>query len=150
MVYGYLRKRLGNDQDAEDLTADVFLSCYKALDSYDPAKASVKTWLFVIVNNRLKNFWRSKKPQADAERVAEEDWGVQGPSIMLRSMMLEETRAQIAEALKQLPEQQRRVVVLKYFKGLSAAQIGEQLQMSEGNVRVVLHRTLQKMRGLVQ
>ena len=150
LVYGYLRKQTGNSQDAEDLAADVFLSCYKALDSYDPEKASVTTWLFVIVNNRLKNYWRGKRPRARASRVAEEDWGVQGPSIMLRSMMLEDTRKQIAGALEHLDERQRQIVVCKFFQQMTAAEIAEKMEMSESNVRVTLHRALKEMRRYVQ
>ncbi len=150
LVYGYVRKHVGNDQDAEDLTADIFLACYKALDSYDPARASVRTWLFVIVNNRLKNFYRDKKPRVNNENVAEEDWGVQGPSIMMRSMALQDSRRQIAEALKSLPEQHRQIVVDKFFNELSTAQIAEKMQLSEGNVRVILHRSLKEMKRFVR
>ena len=57
-VYLYLFKRIRHQQDAEDLANDVFLACYKNFGSYDPAKASMITWIFVIASNRLKNYYR--------------------------------------------------------------------------------------------
>lgn len=150
IVYGYLFKRLSSASDAEDLTADVFLACYKAFGGYDPERASISTWLFVIVNNRLKNFYRDRKPQVDADNVAEEAWGVQGDSIMLRSMALHETRKQVAEALKHLPERERQVVVCKYFNEMTAAQIADQMGLTESNVRTILHRSLKELQRYVR
>lgn len=58
-VHRYLYRKIGNVQDAEDLTADIFEYCYRQFNTFDPQKASIKTWLYVIVNSRYKNYLRS-------------------------------------------------------------------------------------------
>ena len=60
-VYWYIFKRVNHIEESQDLTADIFCACYKYFDSYDPEKSSVGTWLYVIVNNKLKNYYRAKK-----------------------------------------------------------------------------------------
>jgi RNA polymerase sigma-70 factor (ECF subfamily) len=45
-VYGFIFRRLRHKESTEDLTGDIFYSCYKNYNSYDPAKASLKTWIF--------------------------------------------------------------------------------------------------------
>ena len=60
-VYRYVLKRVYNDQIAEDLTMDVFYSVWSKFEQFDETKASFQTWLYVIVNNKLKNYYRDHK-----------------------------------------------------------------------------------------
>ena len=60
LVHAFLRKRGVQDADASDLTQEVLVSVAGAIDSfeYDPQRCSFRHWLFTIVDNRLRNFWR--------------------------------------------------------------------------------------------
>ena len=60
-VYWYIYKKINHIENAQDLAGDVFCSCYKNFNNYDPQKSSITTWLYVIVNNRLKNYYRDRK-----------------------------------------------------------------------------------------
>src|SRR6185503_20652737 len=58
-VYAYLRRLVGDEHAAEDLTQDVFLQAHRALPSYDPAR-DPRPWLFTIATNKLRDHWRSR------------------------------------------------------------------------------------------
>ena len=58
MVLGYIMHHIGNLDVAEDLCSDVFVKAYSALDRFDPAKASVSTWLYTIMRNTLTDYYR--------------------------------------------------------------------------------------------
>ena len=60
-VFWYIYKKINHTEDAQDLAGDVFCACFRNFDNYDPQKSSITTWLYVIVNNRLKNYYRDRK-----------------------------------------------------------------------------------------
>ena len=53
-VFGYIRSKISSAEDAEDLTADVFLKVCEKLGTYDESKASLSTWIYTITRNTLR------------------------------------------------------------------------------------------------
>ncbi len=148
-VYLYLFKRIRHQQDAEDLANDVFLACYKNFGSYDPAKASMITWIFVIASNRLKNYYRDRREffYLDDRAHASE---LPAGEPLEQAVLLEEGRAAVRDAIDALPERQREIVLLRYFRGLNSNEIGERIGASPGNVRVLLNRALGRLRAYLE
>lgn len=62
-IIAYISKRISSQEDAEELTGDIFLNLYKNRGSYEKEKSSMETWLFAITNNRLKNYYRDRKDE---------------------------------------------------------------------------------------
>jgi len=147
-VHRYLYRKTGNVQDAEDLTADIFEYCYRQFNTFDPQKASIKTWLYVIVNSRYKNYLRSRRCFEDIDDYMEFTASDEAP--MEQAAEMECERELLARALEQLPERQRKIVVQKYFCDKSAAEIAENLGMTQVNVRVQLYRAIQQMKTFIQ
>lgn len=143
-VFGYVFKKVANYSVAEDITMEVFLSCYKNFDRFDPQKASFQTWLYVIVNNKLKNYYRDKKEYDDIDECME--YTGQFEDDIIAAENLKDMRNALAEALETLSEPQKSIVIMKYFKNMQAGEIGEKLGLSSGNVRVQLSRALNKLR----
>lgn len=144
-VLGYLRKHTDSLQDAEDLANQAFMSCYEKFDSYDSTKAAVSTWLFVIVKNALKNYYRGKKYGISLDDP-DNGLNLSDGSEMEKAAELTVIRKEIAKALESLDEDKRRVVILKYFSDKSTREIAEQTGFSEANVRVILNRSLHKLK----
>ena len=69
-VYRYIRKRIHIAEETEDLTQTVFEYCYKSYELFDPVKSSISTWLYLIVNSRLKNYYRGRKESDDIGNYA--------------------------------------------------------------------------------
>lgn len=142
-VVHYINNKIGNLSDAEDLASEVFLYAYKNYEEYDPEKSSVNTWLYLIVNSRLKNHYRDAKSYVDLETVV----GVLvDESVDLeKCIYLEEIGLQLRKAISRLPEKQAEIVRMSYFKHYSCKDIAERLNMTPGNVRVQLSRALDKL-----
>ncbi len=133
--------------DAEDLTSQVFLYCFEHWGQYDPAKASQASWVYLVARSRLKNFWRDRKQFVNLEELSDvlPDTG----SEVEQAQLLDEQREALAAALGQLAENQRSMVILRYFQGLSAQEIAWKLHMSPGAVRTQLSRTLGRLEGML-
>ena len=145
-VVQYIYKKLGNMQDSEDLASDVFMYCYSHYDNYDPEKSSLNTWLYLIVNSRLKNRYRDAKTYVDLEELV----GVIPDETvdMDAGIYLQQLRTSLENALKKLPERQRRIVTMRYFEDRSNAEIAEIMSMTPGNVRVQLSRALDALEAM--
>lgn len=143
-VFGYISKKIFDEQIAEDLTMDVFYSVWDKFDSFDESKASFQTWLYVIVNNKLKNYYRDRKVIAefDDSCAIEDD---QADDI-ISAIHLQYLRDHLYAALEGLNDIQRKIVVLKYFNDMNASEIAYNTGLSPGNVRIQLKRALDKIR----
>ncbi len=138
----YIEKRLRNIQEAEDLAEDVFLYCFAHYEEYDPEKSSRLTWLYVIINSRLKNAYRDRKYYVDLESVA----GVLSDTSVDMDMCLylEQVGHAVRKILEKLPSRQRKVIELRYFEERSSEEAAEIMQTTPGNIRVMLNRALKK------
>lgn len=139
----YLFVHTGCREDAEDILQEVFASCYKARESFDPEKCNEQAWLFILARNRLKNYYRDRKVHSSLEDMDME------PSdyvdVNEEAVQLMECREMIAKALEYLDERSRIVVVLRFFENRSCRDIAEGLGITEGNVRVIQNRALHQM-----
>ena len=129
---------------AEDLTMDVFCTVWDKFEVFDESKASFQTWLYVIVNNKLKNYYRDRKDNVELdESIAIED---NQADEIVEAIQLQDMREQLYTALEELNETQRKIVIYKYFKDMNANEIADLLGLSAGNVRILLKRALDKIR----
>lgn len=67
-------KLIENAHDAEDLTEEAFVYCYRRYADYDPGKSALSTWLYLVVNSRIKNYYRDRKEAVDLEELAPASW----------------------------------------------------------------------------
>ena len=143
-VFRFIYKRLDNHHEAEDLTSEVFLYCYKNYDRYDPSKSAINTWLFLVAKSKLKTFYRDQKSHLDLSDF--EDWLLADEYDMSRAVYLEQLRDFLAKQLKLLPEKQQQAIVMRYFQEKEFDEIAEALDTSAGNVRVMLTRAMAKLK----
>ena len=145
-VYSYFEKRISNADDAQDLTMEVFLKCWDKYNSFNPQKASMITWIFVVARNKLKNYYRDKKTFLDIDETGEaQDIEIDYEDEIIEAEYYTYMRKHIAKALELLPENQKQIVILKYYKNLSSYEIAVRLGLTAGNVRVLLSRGISKM-----
>lgn len=142
-MLSYVRGKLGNTQDAEDLTSEVFLYCYSRYDTYDPEKSSITTWLYLIVNSRVKNYYRDHVSYVDYDEVADV---MQAQGVDLDAgVYLEQLYTALMSAIRELPWRQQQIVMMRYFENRSSEEIGQILGIRPSNVRVLLSRALNKL-----
>lgn len=143
-VVHYLSSHTASVQDAEDIANNAFMICYNKYDTYDNSRASRVTWLYVIVKNLLKNYYRDKKDHVSLDDETSNVIAAYTDE-MEAAAELTEMRGMLAQALKTLDEDKRQIVILRYFHDRSSKEIADITGHSEGNVRVILNRSLKKL-----
>lgn len=143
-VFHYLIKKVSSVQAAEDLAMDTFTVCLQKFDSFDPTRASFGTWLYVIANNKLKNYYRDHKifDEMDETYSLQEDF----EDSILAAEYLSSMRDALCDALETLPQVQREIVIYKYFHNKNSNEIALLVGLTPGNVRQQLSRTLGKLK----
>jgi RNA polymerase sigma-70 factor (ECF subfamily) len=139
---------LRNRREAEDVAHDVFLEVWRRAHSYDPARASVRAWLFLMMRcralDRRKSAAFSLSTSLDAPGMDVPGIESPAPGGAEASLAVDQRRA--VEALARLPESQRDVVVLGYFEGLSSSEIAGELGVPIGTVKSRVAAALRALR----
>lgn len=143
-VFRFYRKRTDSLQDAEDLTADVFLYCYKNFDRFDPTKSSITTWLYLIAKSLLKTHYRDRKQNLNLSDF--EEWLLSDDPEITRAVYLEQLRGCIAQHIRLMPEKYQKALIMRYFYDKDFDEIAKALHTSYGNVRVIISRAISKLR----
>jgi RNA polymerase sigma factor (sigma-70 family) len=134
-LFAYLAGLLRDRSAAEEVTAQAFERAWRRRRQLDPGRGSPRAWLFGIARNAGLDELRRRSRVAELQEVAGED-------------MTEATaeRAAVRQALGSLSGRERELVALKYFAGLSNAEIAAVVGTSESNAGTRLHRVIQKLR----
>lgn len=144
-VYTQAFRLVGDPQEAEDVTQDAYLRMFRSLDGFR-GESLFETWLYRIVANAALSHLRRRKRFGelllDDPRELEESRPVEGPG---PEIVVD--RQVLAAALAELPASLRVPLVLKDVYGLSCQEIGEQLGVSEGAVKVRLHRGRRRLQS---
>ena len=144
-VYGYVYQRLNDYAVAEDITSDVFAKIVEKISTFDPERASYLTWIFTITKNMVISYYRRKRDTEDIEelQIADEK------EDLLDAAIMKESSGVLAEALKDLPEKHRDIMIARYYYDYSFKQIGDMLDMTEAHARVTHGRILKKLKELI-
>jgi RNA polymerase sigma factor (sigma-70 family) len=136
----------GNAADAEDAAQDAFVKAWRALGRFREG-APFRAWLLQIVANEARNRRRSAGRRAHlALRAAtEEPSGDAAPSPEA-SLLSADARETLLAAVNELPEDQRNVIALRFFVGLSEAEVAETLSLPTGTVKSRSARALERLR----
>lgn len=142
-VLRYLSSRVSIAEDAENLAQDVFLKLYAKADLYDETKSSISTWIFNITRNTLTDHQRSMAYRRHEELPAVI---VDDSKDILGDIIAEEQLELLADALEQLEEEERRLVILHYYSGCTLTKIAETLDRPYGQVKRLHNKALQKLK----
>lgn len=142
LLLAVARRILGDERDPEDLVHDVFLEVWKRAAGYDASRASVRTWLLVRLRSRALDRVKSAHETRMVSRAPERFTNLSDDT---SSSPSSDTRA-ISTALDALSDDQRRVVLLAYFEGLSGPEIAECMAIPIGTVKSRLSAAIARLR----
>jgi RNA polymerase sigma-70 factor (ECF subfamily) len=145
-VYRFLYSRVGNREDAEDLTSETFLAAARHLDTRR-SEASIARWLFTVARTRLADHWRRHYRKGAAIPFDELHMEIMPHD--LDPVPSEETDQLVTEILHALPERYRRVLELRFLRGYSVNETAQELAMTPENAKVLQHRALARADKLV-
>ena len=129
-VMGYLRARIRNTAEAEDLCSEIFEKVLRKAEGYDQSKAAVGTWIFTITRNTLIDHYRKTKP------TEELDENLADGAELDEDLLNAETLGELASALRTLPEQLRDIIVLRYYDGKPLTEVAQLMNLSYGAVKL--------------
>ena len=139
-VLGYIYARLRSVSEAEDLCEDVFEKIQLRLDSYDPGKAALGTWIYTITRNSVIDYYRKSRPSSELNESLADDTAVDD------ALLNDETLRELAEALLALPDQLRQIVVLRYYDEMPLTEIAKRLRLSYGATKLRHTKALNLLR----
>lgn len=144
-VYTYANRAIGAEK-AKDLTQEVFLSAWRARESFDPHRGSLGGWLMGITKNRLIDSYRKAGRRLDEAELSEP---VRSRLVSNdhRSFQTLTDRMVLASALAMLPDRQRDVLTLAFWGDQTQQQIAEETGLPLGTVKSDMRRGLLKLRA---
>ena len=142
--YAYLR--IGDRAEAEDLAGDVFLRALESLKSYKERGVPMGAWLFRIAHNLVVDHLRKK---AKRKTIPIDDLQIEsGINLaMVAEKKIEMER--VTKAMEQLSQQQREVLGLRFFSGLTSGEAARVLNKSDGAIREMQRAAIEKLRKLL-
>ena len=141
-VKSFLMKSGASHDVAEECAQDVMATLWRKAHMFDPAKASVSTWIFTIARNRRIDMLRKQR------RPEPEDlpWGPEAEPDQADAMALQEETDQLGHALAQLPEKQRTLIEKAYFGDLSHSEIAAETGLPLGTIKSRIRLALERLR----
>lgn len=147
-IFKFIYYKVSDADLADDLTNDVFVAVYKNLHTYDANKSFISTWLYAISYNRLKNYYKSRKATEYSIEYMLEMNIVPHPELH-DPLEQEELRLMLKNAMQKLPERNRKIILMKYYWGMTSREIGRNLNITPGNVRIILKRSLSTLNKML-
>ncbi|MDP8266360.1 MAG: sigma-70 family RNA polymerase sigma factor [Candidatus Aceula meridiana] len=143
-VYSISWRMSGNNEDAEEITQDVFLKVHKSLKNFE-RRSSLKTWIYRITINTTINYQKRKHLKTP---VSLDEVGIEKFASPLPSSPDEEIQDRVNKLLSVLNDDQKICMILRNIEGLSYEEIAQSLKININTVRTRLKRAREKLLSL--
>jgi RNA polymerase sigma-70 factor (ECF subfamily) len=140
-VYAYVVKRVRRREEAEDITSDVFHQALAKIRSFEWRGVPFSAWLIRIAANAITDRWRRTARESD-DPVPDDLEDTNAEDL--------EQRAALSQLVESLPAEQRRVVSMRFVEQKSIREIAQEIGKTEGAVKQLQFRALQKLRAQME
>jgi RNA polymerase sigma-70 factor (ECF subfamily) len=152
MLNGLLLRILERPEDAEEVLLDVYMKAWKYATRYTDKRGSVQAWLMIMARNAAIDRIRQKRAQPrtlafEPESTPEPESTDASPEEQTAER---ERRRRVQLVLNELPPEQREVVELAFFGGLTHAELAERLREPLGTIKSRIRMGLMRLRGLIE
>lgn len=147
-IYRYILFRVNDHNEAEDLTAKVFLAAWESLTSarQEPRIKNIRAWMYRIARNKVIDYHRTRKPQEPIEgnphKNLQSDW-------LEHELLDVVVSRELARGVRQLTASYQEVIILRFINQMSHAEVAEIMNITESHVRVLQYRALKQMREIL-
>jgi RNA polymerase sigma-70 factor (ECF subfamily) len=143
-IYRFVYYRLNqNKQIAEDLTSDIFLKAWEKRKKFNPAKSSLKTWLYTIARNSVIDIYRKKKKEINIEDINSDL--IFSEEVNENNNLMNFLKAK----LKLLNESEQELIILHYIEELEIKEVAVIIGKNYSATKVAINRALNKLKILV-
>jgi len=143
LIYSYVYSKVGNHQEAEDLTSQIFLKVVRGLDlKGDPR--SMRTWLFLVARTTIADYWRIhyRGTTRSLDDLLEAGW--EGPVDEGAALVNNSATELVQEILQALPERDREISTSRFLLHLSVRETAVRMGLTEANTKVLQYRALKR------
>jgi RNA polymerase sigma-70 factor (ECF subfamily) len=147
LVYSVVLRVVGDVADAEEVTMDVYTQVWRSAAAYDGSRGSVTSWLITLARSRAIDRLRSRSSRRQNETLFPETFDLPSSGLSPeRQSEATQTRRRVTAALQSLSPEQREVVRLAFFAGLTHSELAARLQQPLGTVKTRLRTGMMKLR----
>ncbi len=138
-VFSFVMKKVKNENDADEITVNVFSKVLSKLDLFDP-QFQFKTWILTIAQNTIIDFWRKKSRENQDPTENLEEVKNQFAKSPEELMISDEEEKNILKTIESLDENYKDIIKLRFFEEKSIKEIAEELGISVANTKVRVMR----------
>jgi len=146
-IFKYAFFKTGNAADGEDLASQVFSGALKNIRNFSWNGSSFASWLFRIAHNVVVDHWR-KRGQVVIEPI-DDHLGLAGGTDVAKTVIGRLQLEKLQAALGQLPDEQSKVVVLRFINGLSAKETAHTMGKTVGAIKAQQFRAVERLRDIM-
>ena len=144
-VYAYIVRRVRNRAETEDLTAEVFHQALANLKRFEWRGIPFAAWLFRIASNLISDRW-----QRSGHEVSDDSGLIEAAPVSPAEIEEVERRATLFRLVSTLPDEQQRVVVLRFVEQKSIKEVAQEIRKTEGAVKQLQFRAISNLRARME
>jgi len=155
-ILGYVLRRTANIEIAQDVTSEVFFKALKNLGKFHWRDVPFSSWLYRIATHEIANYFRDNKHRQSSLEEVSKLITISNPSAETELLEAEaelkrhEDFLLLHESISRLSVKYQEVITLRFFENKQIKEIGEILGKREGTIKSLLHRSLEKLRKLME
>ncbi len=142
-VRAYIQSRVGNSEDINDLCSEVFLEIMRQKERFSGEPKALSSWIFVITKRTVARFYRSYRPTDEIPEDIADDTDIEQQTVESEMLDL------LADALEQLEERLRDIILLHYYGDKTLSEIAAAMDMSYPNIKVLHKKALGQLKKLI-
>ena len=141
-IFNFIYYKTHHKETAEDLTSETFMKALTKINEFDEDKGAFSTWLYQIARNTVIDFYRTKKSNLNIDDI----WDLANEEDILCDLDTKEKLTEVKKYLKKLKSEQREIVILRVWEGMSYKEISEAVGKSEASCKMSFSRTIHQLR----
>lgn len=141
-IYSFVFYKTNHKETAEDLTSTVFMKALNSIKSFDVEVGTLQAWLYMIARNTIIDHYRTKKSDANIEDC----WDLSDKTDLSTELDSKIKLEKVAAYLKNIKSDQRDIIIMRVWQGMSHAEIAEVLGKSEASVKMKYSRAISSLR----
>jgi RNA polymerase sigma-70 factor, ECF subfamily len=147
LIYRYIYSKVGNREEAEDMTSQIFIKAVRDVDA-ERGPHSMQKWLFQVARTTIADYWRAyyRASISSLEELLDAGW--EGPFNEEVVIPSEAPNERVQRILEALPPQYREVLTCRFLLNLTIKETASQLGLTEANVKVLQFRALKRAADL--
>jgi RNA polymerase sigma-70 factor (ECF subfamily) len=144
-IYRFVYYKTHHKETAEDLTSRTFMKAYENIKTYRSTKASFSVWLYKIARNTVIDHYRTRKMTSNIEDV----WDLKDNTDIAENTDVKIKMEEISEYMKELSSDQRDIIIMRIWQGLSYKEIAKILGKKEASCRMLYLRGINKLKDKI-